>query len=926
MEQNILIRIRKVIFNTLIIVPFFLVSETKAQKEADLKISNISCSTEIESFGGKNDWIKVNYTISYSDAFCGVEFYTITIFDGITIGDNYKPHAKGNPNYSYSRSQELRGSFPIPNYIKDGKHVIVFEFRIKKFIYKHTCQVNIKGKNIQYLSCEESSNFVYKKTKKNKPELDITIVTNKEIYMPNELLVINGNWSSKNEFLPAYATIEIFIEGSSIHRITTTKPSDYFVNIDLTNIDPGIYSIEAVVTAPNSTEGRTTTSITVGVQEEDDLSKLEDEFIKEIAKINSDISVINRLAKRKDIVESFGSAQILCDKLRRYQGDQYFSRTLKKIRGKNPGFSFSITPLAEEVTREYWIKMRNRANHAYRNAMEAYRGCVWNEGIQQAGVVEIPFAYAKLTYDLVNMWSDMCSKKLYGTLQKIHKAYQDPSKSLRPIMLISEDILAGGNDAYDWKTYAGIVGGAISGWDNFWKAWAMVEQYNVQGELIQANRQSAQQLIKSGKNLLQQFDRYRAFIDSHSSSIDCLRDKIMRIDFDNKTIKGENNNIEGGDTKISIWGTGLYDWTGDEFLNIITESGEDLKNEYIYCEDFVKVLQLTVAQADKDYHTVADKIRSSGAVQSQINAQLSQNETNYNWFGDEVSRLKKKYTHFCENESNTYPDDVIIVSNKVVPSVEDQDVNPNDPHVWKYEDEKVYEPINDPKLNTPKQNNNNNNNNNTTITKTSSSRIILKGNGWSAQKIENNPTAIQNDITNAINSGKTPAGIYISESSEVVVYYIEGNPLDMTAWNLENYYDATSLQNGISSYINNGYFPMGISFTNQGKLYVLFIKSQVKATAWRLVESQLDLNVVSTNMQPWLDQQYVPVGITVYNNMYYTLMTQIPDTKITNWTIEGYQDNNNEIMQNVNAKINSGLLPFGFLKEGEIVNILYVGF
>jgi len=165
------------------------------------------------------------------------------------------------------------------------------------------------------------------------------------------------------------------------------------------------------------------------------------------------------------------------------------------------------------------------------------------------------------------------------------------------------------------------------------------------------------------------------------------------------------------------------------------------------------------------------------------------------------------------------------------------------------------------------------------------------------QKIENNPAAIQNDINNAINSGKTPAGIYVSSGTEVVVYYIEGNPLGMTAWNLENYNDATSLQNGITSYINQAYFPMGISFTDQGKLYVLFIKSQVIATDWQLVESQLDLNVVSTNMQPWLDQQYVPVGITIYNGMYYTLMTKIPDTKISNWTIEGYQDNINEIKQ-----------------------------
>nr|MDA3905671.1 hypothetical protein [Bacteroidales bacterium] len=571
--------------------------------------------------------------------------------------------------------------------------------------------------------------------------------------------------------------------------------------------------------------------------------------------------------------------------------------------------------LAEEVTREYWIRMRNRANLAYRNALDAHKGCVWNEGIQDAGFVEIPYAYFKLGFDLFQMSKDIMEKSFYGTLQGIYKAYQDPSKSLRPILLISEDVLKAGNDAYDVKAYSGLLGGVLSAYDNFQKAQAMVTEHVVQEDLISANRESAKRLIKSGKNLLQEFDKYRAFIDSHSSSIDCLRDKIMRIDLDNQSIKGD---------KVQVWGTGLYDYDPDKYLAMIKEAGEDLKNEYVYCEDFIKSLQIAVHLATTDYYMIEEKVRNSGADKTQIDAQLSHNDQNGVWFDDESTRLSEYYIQFCDDEKNNYPDDVIIVSNKVIPGVEEQGGDPNAPPVWEYEDEEVFEPINEPKNKEPKQNNNNNNN--VTTGGNYAPGIISKGNGWSAQKIENNPTAIQNDITNAINSGKTPAGIYVSDRTEVVVYYIEGNPLGMTAWNLENYNDATSLQNGISSNIDQGLFPMGISFTDQGKFYVLFINSQVKATAWQLVESQLDLGIVSANMQPWLDQQYVPVGITVYSGMYYTLMTQVPDTKITNWTIEGYNDNNNEIMQNVNTKINSGLLPFGYLKEGEVVNILYVGF
>ena len=646
-------------------------------------------------------------------------------------------------------------------------------------------------------------------------------------------------------------------------------------------------------------------------------SNLESEFLAEIAKINSDIAEINSLALNRQIIKSFNKSQILCDKLRRYQGDQYFSRTLKKIRKENPGFSFSITPLAEQVTPEYWMEMRGRANIAYRKAVEAYSGLVWNEGIQTfTANVEIPFRFVKATYDLVTNFKSLFDGKLWGSIDAIRNSYGYQDNAVQLFQTASKEAFNAGEDAKDWKSYIGVAGGLLSAVNGYKQTFDLVRENVTQNGLIKANRETVEQLKKRSKNLLQQFDRYRAYIDSHLSSIDCLNDRITRIDLDNKSIKGD---------KITIWGTGLYDWDVDVYVNQIKEAGEDLKNEYIYCEDFIKALQIAYAQAEKNYHTINDKAKSSGAVQYQIDNVLSQNETNYDWFDEEVSRLAEMYTQFCEDENNTYPDDVIIVSNQVIPGVEEQDGNPNNPPVWEYEDEEDYEPTYNQEQDEPEQNNNINNNNNTSGGN-SVPGIISKGNGWSAQKIENNPAAIQNDINNAINSGKTPSGIYISDGHEVLVYYIEGNPLGMTAWKLEDYNDATSLQNGITSNIEQAYFPMGISFTNQGDLYVLFIKSEVSVTAWQLVESQLDLNAVSANMQPYLNQQYVPVGITIYNGMYYTLMTQIPDTKITNWTIEGYQYDNNAIMQNVNTKINSGLIPFGYLKEENIVNILYVGF
>ncbi len=131
----------------------------------------------------------------------------------------------------------------------------------------------------------------------------------------------------------------------------------------------------------------------------------------------------------------------------------------------------------------------------------------------------------------------------------------------------------------------------------------------------------------------------------------------------------DKNSIKGN--KITIWGTGLFDWDGEEYLNRIKEAGEDLKNDYIYCEDFIKILQIAINQAITSYSTIESKVKNSGADKTQIDAQLSYNLENGEYFETESSVLSECYSQFCEN--NTYPSEVIVISPNVVPGVEEQD-------------------------------------------------------------------------------------------------------------------------------------------------------------------------------------------------------------------------------------------------------------
>lgn len=201
----------------------------------------------------------------------------------------------------------------------------------------------------------------------------------------------------------------------------------------------------------------------------------------------------------------------------------------------------------------------------------------------------------------------------------------------------------------------------------------------------------------------------------------------------------------------------------------------------------------------------------------------------------------------------------------------------------------------------------------------------ISGEGWGIKNFHNLGQDAAVTISGIIENGYTPSGLSVNGYTNQIMF-IEGDILGISNWSIEYYSDVYSLQNGISNYMEQGYVPMGISFTNDGQLYVLYILSQLRATAWQLVESEMDLNVVTQNVQPYIYEKYIPVGITVFDGLYYTLLVNLPESEPAKWTVEGYENNNYILQQSANNLVNNGFIPFGYLQEQGVVNMLYIGF
>lgn len=185
-------------------------------------------------------------------------------------------------------------------------------------------------------------------------------------------------------------------------------------------------------------------------------------------------------------------------------------------------------------------------------------------------------------------------------------------------------------------------------------------------------------------------------------------------------------------------------------------------------------------------------------------------------------------------------------------------------------------------------------------------------------------TKLGSRIEREINMSKTPAGIQV-DGDKLQLLYLDNDLFNIKAWAIDWYESPGDVNTGITAKMQNeGYFPMGIS-TEGNTFYVLYIKGETNATAWQLVESSQNLQSVSSDIQPWVNKGYIPVGITLHGSWYYTLLIQVQNSSFKNWEISGYRAQS-EMQEGIDNKLLQNRIPFGYIEDGNLFNVLFVGY
>lgn len=195
---------------------------------------------------------------------------------------------------------------------------------------------------------------------------------------------------------------------------------------------------------------------------------------------------------------------------------------------------------------------------------------------------------------------------------------------------------------------------------------------------------------------------------------------------------------------------------------------------------------------------------------------------------------------------------------------------------------------------------------------------------WSIETYSDNMQNFEHQITATSEKGFVPVGLNCT-NNQFNVLYLGGEVLNISAWNMEWYNDANSLQQGITKNMNEGYIPTGFSWSGSA-YYVFYVMTDFTGQSWQIISAPQDLTAVSNAIQPYVEDNYVPMGITLFGDEYYTLLVQFVEPLADKWFIEGYQDNAREIANGINSKIPEAAVPWGMLKSSGVANILYIGF
>lgn len=170
--------------------------------------------------------------------------------------------------------------------------------------------------------------------------------------------------------------------------------------------------------------------------------------------------------------------------------------------------------------------------------------------------------------------------------------------------------------------------------------------------------------------------------------------------------------------------------------------------------------------------------------------------------------------------------------------------------------------------------------------------------------------------------GLVPVGIECSGGS-MTVLSLHNSRLGASSYTLERFTDFERFKQGLNEAVQQGLTPVDLSL-EKSQLFVLFLKLEATPENWAWVVSPPNAADIDGAVNPWISKGYQPMGITMHEGSFGTLLVRFKDRSLRGWSLGGAASEPAALTEKMQQRLAAGDLPFGLIAGTQFTNIVFL--
>ncbi len=178
------------------------------------------------------------------------------------------------------------------------------------------------------------------------------------------------------------------------------------------------------------------------------------------------------------------------------------------------------------------------------------------------------------------------------------------------------------------------------------------------------------------------------------------------------------------------------------------------------------------------------------------------------------------------------------------------------------------------------------------------------------------------EISAACARGYLPVGLEVIDGVAIHVLYVKNDALPFKQWFLYQLTDPEMLEGAVSYIIQDGWVPLDLAKTEVG-LYLMFVKAEIEVEGWRITRSEPDIDSIKAKWAFFEQEGFYPWGISITDDDAWHLLLKTEGFGKTEASLRGYNLETDDISTGMQEDIDGGWQPWALDMGRQNIYILY---